>query len=74
VKPDLFRQPLSVRWFAYSEFQDGNVQTAFPDLEICQKSLDVLPHRVQEVYFRHNTAAGQKELLRQCASKKIAGW
>jgi Transposase DDE domain group 1 len=65
-------QPLSVRWaeqdlVAYSEFRDGNVPAAFQNLEVFQKSLEVLPQGVQKVYLRSDTAAYQKDLLIYCA-------
>jgi hypothetical protein len=65
-------QPLSVRWaeqdlVAYSEFRDGNVPAAFQNLEVFQKSLEVLPQGVQKVYLRSDTAAYQKGLLIYCA-------
>jgi hypothetical protein len=68
-------QPLSVRWaeqdlVAYSEFRDGNVPAAFQNLEVFQKTLEVLPQGVQKVYLRSDTAAYQQELLIYCATKK----
>jgi len=65
-------QPLSVRWaehdlVAYSEFRDGNVPAAFQNLEVFQKTLEVLPQGVQKVYLRSDTAAYQQELLIYCA-------
>jgi hypothetical protein len=68
-------QPLSVRWaeqdlVAYSEFRDGNVPASFQNLEVFQKTLEVLPQVVQKVYLRSDTAAYQQELLIYCAAKK----
>ena len=68
-------QPLSVRWaeqdlVTYSQFRDGNVPAAFQNLEVLQKTLDVLPRGVQKVYLRSDTAAYQQELLKYCACKK----
>ena len=65
-------QPLSLRWaeqdlVPYSEFRDGNVPAAFQNLEVFQKTLEVLPREVQKVYLRSDTAAYQKELLTYCA-------
>jgi hypothetical protein len=65
-------QPLSVRWaeqdlVAYSQFRDGNVPAAFQNLEVFQKTLEILPDGVQKVYLRSDTAAYQKDLLIYCA-------
>jgi len=65
-------QPLSVRWaeqdlVPYSELRDGNVPAAFQNLEVFQKTLEVLPGGVQKVYLKSDTAAYQKELLKYCA-------
>jgi hypothetical protein len=65
-------QPLSVRWaeqdlVAYSQFRDGNVPAAFQNLEVFQKTLEVLPQGVVKVYLRSDTAAYQQELLIYCA-------
>jgi hypothetical protein len=65
-------QPLSVRWaeqdlVAYSQFRDGNVPAAFQNLEVFQKSMEILPDGVQKVYLRSDTAAYQKDLLIYCA-------
>ena len=65
-------QPLSIRWaeqdlVAYSQFRDGNVPAAFQNLEVFQKTLDVLPQAVVKVYLKSDTAAYQQELLSYCA-------
>ena len=65
-------QPLSVRWaeqdlVAYSQFRDGNVPAAFQNLEVFQKTLEILPQGVVKVYLRSDTAAYQQELLIYCA-------
>ena len=65
-------QPLSVHWaeqasVVYSQLRDGNVPAAFQNLEVFQKSLEVLPQGVVKVYLRSDTAAYQQELLIYCA-------
>ncbi len=65
-------QPLSVRWaeqdlVACSQFRDGNVPAAFQNLEVLQKTLEILPQGVVKVYLRSDTAAYQQELLNYCA-------
>jgi hypothetical protein len=68
-------QPLSVRWaeldlVPYSEFRDGNVPASYQNLEVFQKTLEVLPQGVRKVYLRSDTAAYQQELLIYCATHK----
>jgi hypothetical protein len=65
-------QPLSVGWteqdlVVYSQFRDGNVPAAFQNLEVFQKSLEMLPPGVVKVYLRSDTAGYQKDLLVYCA-------
>jgi hypothetical protein len=68
-------QPMTTYWseqdlVAHSEFRDGNVPANYQNLRALQESLDVLPEGVVKVYFRGDTAANQKELLRYCAEGK----
>jgi hypothetical protein len=65
-------QPLSVRWaeldlVPYSKFRDGNVPASYQNLEVFQKTLEVIPPGVQKVYLKSDTAAYQQELLSYCA-------
>ena len=55
---------------AHSEFRDGNVPANYQNLRALQETLDVLPAGVVKGYFRGDTAANQKELLRYCAEGK----
>jgi hypothetical protein len=68
-------QPMTTYWseqdlVAHSEFRDGNVPANYQNLRALQETLDVLPEGVVKVYFRGDTAANQKELLRYCAEGK----
>lgn len=68
-------QPLSLRWaeqdlVACSQFRDGNVPAGFQNLEVFQKTLEILPQGVQKVYLRSDTAAYQQDLLIFCAEGK----
>lgn len=68
-------QPLSVRWaeqdlVAYSQFRDGNVPASFQNLEVFQKTLEILPQGLKKVYLRSDTAAYQQDLLIYCAEGK----
>jgi len=65
-------QPLTTYWaeqdmVAHSEFRDGNVPAGFENLRALQEALDALPEGVVKVYYRGDTAAYQRELLRYCA-------
>jgi len=68
-------QPMTTYWVeqdmvAHSEFRDGNVPANYQNLRALKETLDVLPEGVVKVYFRGDTAANQKELLRYCAEGK----
>ncbi|MFH1087288.1 MAG: IS1380 family transposase [Chloroflexota bacterium] len=68
-------QPMTTYWaeqdmVAHSEFRDGNVPANYQNLRALQETLDVLPEGVVKVYFRSDTAANQKDLLRYCAEGK----
>jgi hypothetical protein len=68
-------QPMTTYWseqdlVAHSEFRDGNVPANYQNLRALQETLDALPEGVVKVYFRGDTAANQKELLRYCAEGK----
>jgi len=52
---------------AHSEFRDGNVPANYQNLRALQETLDTLPEGVVKVYYRGDTAAYQRELLRYCA-------
>ena len=68
-------QPMTTYWaeqdmVAHSEFRDGNVPANYQNLRILKETLVVLPDGVVKVYFRGDTAANQKDLLRYCAEGK----
>jgi len=68
-------QPMTTYWseqdlVAHSEFRDGNVPANYQNLRALQETLGVLPEGVEKVYFRGDTAANQKELLRYCVEGK----
>jgi hypothetical protein len=68
-------QPMTTYWteqdmVAHSEFRDGNVPANYQNLRALKEALDVLPKGVVKVYFRGDTAANQKDLLRYCAEGK----
>jgi hypothetical protein len=68
-------QPMTTYWseqdlVAHSEFRNGNVPANYQNLRVLQETLDALPEGVVKVYFRSDTAANQKELLRYCAEGK----
>ncbi|MBM3120029.1 MAG: IS1380 family transposase [Chloroflexi bacterium] len=68
-------QPMTTYWaeqdmVAHSEFRDGNVPANYQNLRVLKEALAVLPEGVVKVYFRGDTAANQKELLRYCAEGK----
>ncbi|MDO8567583.1 MAG: IS1380 family transposase [Dehalococcoidales bacterium] len=68
-------QPMTTYWaeqalLVHSEFRDGNVPANYQNLRALQETLDALPEGVVKVYFRSDTAANQKELLRYCAEGK----
>ena len=68
-------QPMTTYWseqdlVAHSEFRDGNVPANYQNLRVLRETLDMLPEGVVKVYFRGDTAANQKELLRYCAEGK----
>ena len=65
-------QPMTTYWaeqamVAHSEFRDGNVPAHYGNLRALQEALAALPEGVVKVYFRGDTAAYQKGLLRYCA-------
>jgi len=67
--------PMTTYWaeqdmVAHSEFRDGNVPANYQNLRVLQETLDALPAGVVKVYFRGDTAANQKDLLRYCAEGK----
>jgi hypothetical protein len=64
------RKPILDKHVAHSEFRDGNVPAAYQNLRALQETLEVLPKGVQEVYFKSDTAAYQKDLLSYCAEGK----
>jgi hypothetical protein len=68
-------QPMTTYWaeqdmVAHSEFRDGNVPANCQNLRVLKETLAVLPEGVVKVYFRGDTAANQKDLLRYCAEGK----
>jgi hypothetical protein len=68
-------QPMTTYWaeqdmVAHSEFRDGNVPANYQNLRALKETLDALPEGVMKVYFRGDTAANQKDLLRYCAEGK----
>lgn len=68
-------QPMTTYWaeqdmVAHSEFRDGNVPANYQNLRVLKETLDVLPAGVVKVYFRGDTAANRKDLLRYCAEGK----
>ncbi|MFH1087850.1 MAG: IS1380 family transposase, partial [Chloroflexota bacterium] len=68
-------QPMTTYWaeqdmVAHSEFRDGNVPANYQNLRVLKETLAVLPEGVVKVYFRGDTAANQKDLLRYCAEGK----
>jgi len=68
-------QPMTTYWaeqdmVAHSEFRDGNVPANYQNLRALKETLGVLPEGVVRVYFRGDTAANQKDLLRYCAEGK----
>lgn len=68
-------QPMTTYWaeqdmVAHSEFRDGNVPANYQNLRALKETLAALPAGVVKVYFRGDTAANQKELLRYCAEGK----
>jgi len=68
-------QPMTTYWaeqdvVAHSEFRDGNVPANYQNLRALKETLDVLLEGVVKVYFRGDTAANQKALLRYCAEGK----
>jgi hypothetical protein len=68
-------QPMTTYWVeqdmvAHSEFRDGNVPANYQSLRAFKETLDLLPAGVMKVYFRGDTAANQKDLLRYCAEGK----
>ena len=68
-------QPLNTYWYeqgtvVHSEFRDGNVNAGFEQLRVLQESLAMLPHGVETVSMRSDTAGYQWDLLRYCAEGK----
>jgi hypothetical protein len=68
-------QPMTTYWaeqdmVAHSEFRDGNVPANYQNLRALKETLAVLPEGVVKVYFRGDTAANQKDLLKYCAEGK----
>jgi hypothetical protein len=68
-------QPLNVfvaeyAQMLYSSFRDGNVPAGFRQLEVLERSLELLPPGVREVYLRTDTQGYEWELLRYCAEGK----
>jgi hypothetical protein len=55
---------------AHSELRDGNVPANYQNLRALKETLAALPEGVFKVYFRGDTAANQKDLLRYCAEGK----
>jgi hypothetical protein len=68
-------QPMTTYWseqdlVTHSEFRDGNVPANYQNLRALKETLAVLPEGVEKVYFRGDTAANQKDILRYCAEGK----
>jgi len=68
-------QPMTTYWseqdvVAHSEFRGGNVPANYQNLRALKETLDALPEGVVKIYFRGDTAANRKELLRYCAEGK----
>ena len=65
-------QPLTTYWaeqdmVVHSEFRDGNVPAGFENLRALKEALEALPEGIAKVYYRSDTAAYQRGLLRYCA-------
>jgi hypothetical protein len=68
-------QPLNTWWaehemVLHSEFRDGNVPAGYEQLRVLQRSLELLPKGVEQVYLRSDTAGYQWDLLKYCAEGK----
>lgn len=68
-------QPLQTYWFEqdlvlHSEFRDGNVPAGYEQLRVFREALELLPHGVDQVYLRSDTAGYQHDLLKYCAEGK----
>ncbi|MFQ5814506.1 MAG: IS1380 family transposase [Anaerolineae bacterium] len=68
-------QPLTTYWaeqelIVHSEFRDGNVPAGHEQLRVLQETLSHVPHSVEKVLMRSDTAGYQTELLKYCAEGK----
>ncbi len=68
-------QPFNTYWaehgmILHTEFRDGNVPAGFEQRRLLEEALNLLPAIVKKVFFRSDSAAFQKELLRYCAEGK----
>ena len=54
----------------HSEFRDGNVPAGYEQLRVFERSLELLPEGVEQVYLRSDTAGYQCNLLKYCAEVK----
>lgn len=68
-------QPFNTYWFEqdlllHSEFRDGNVPAGFEQLRLFEEALALLPHGVEKVLLRSDSAGYQENLLRYCAEGK----
>jgi len=72
-------QPFNTYWheqalLLHSEFRDGNVPASFEQLRLLKESLAVLPHTVEKVLLRSDSAGYQENVLRYCAEGKDPRW
>ena len=68
-------QPLNTWWaemgmVLHTEFRDGNVPAGYQQLRVFEESLSCLPHGIEQVFLRSDTAGYQWDLLRYCAEGK----
>lgn len=66
-------QPLNTWWaeqglVVHSEFRDGNVPAGYEQLRVFKQALGCLPHAIERVQMRSNTAGYQHDLLKYCDS------
>jgi hypothetical protein len=66
-------QPLNTWWseqglVVHSEFRDGNVPAGYEQLRVFKEALECLPHDIERVQMRSDTAGYQHDLLKYCDS------
>lgn len=64
-------QPLNTWWaeqevVVHTEFRDGNVPAGYEQVRVLKEALECLPHGVEKVRLRSDTAGYQHELLKYC--------